>query len=109
MSERDYKLYIHDIIRSIDNILEYTEGLDENGFIKDKKTIDAAIRNFEVTGEAANKLPPDVKTQHPEVPRRDMIDFRNRITHEYFGVSPGIVWQIINKELPLLKQNMNKI
>src|SRR6056297_2588291 len=104
MSERDYKLYIYDIIRSIDNILEYTEGLDENGFIKDKKTIDAVIRNFEVIGEAANKLPRDVKTQNPEVPWRDMIDFRNRITHEYFGISSGIVWQIINKELPLLKQ-----
>ncbi len=109
MSERDYSLYISDILQSIKNIHEYIAGMDESKFKSDKKTIDAVIRNFEIIGEAANKLPDDIRMKTPDIPWRDIIDFRNRIAHEYFGVSVSIVWQIIGKELTPLKDNMEKL
>ncbi|HDT15372.1 MAG TPA: DUF86 domain-containing protein, partial [Firmicutes bacterium] len=87
MSERNYRLYIEDIKKSAEAILEYTAGMDEQAFKADKKTVDAVIRNFEVIGEASNRVPQEIKDKAPEVPWRDIIDFRNRITHEYFGIS----------------------
>jgi uncharacterized protein with HEPN domain len=109
VSERDYNLYISDILQSIKNISEYTSGMDETKFKSDKKTIDAVIRNFEIIGEAANNLPEEIRLKTPAVPWRDIIDFRNRIAHEYFGVSVSIVWQIITKELKTLRDNVEKL
>jgi uncharacterized protein with HEPN domain len=109
VSERDYNLYISDILQSIKNISEYTAGMDETKFKSDKKTIDAVIRNFEIIGEAANKLPDEIRMKTPKIPWRDIIDFRNRIAHEYFGLSVSMVWQIIEKELDPLRNNIEKL
>jgi len=57
MSKREPSLLINDIIESGEKILNYTEGMDYETFIQDPKTIDAVIRNFEIIGEAANRLP----------------------------------------------------
>lgn len=83
--------------------------MDEAKFNSDKKTIDAVVRNFEIIGEAANKLPDEIKIKAPGIPWRDIIDFRNRIAHEYFGISVSILWQIIIKELKPLSDNIKKL
>ena len=57
MSKREPSLLINDIIESGEKILNYTEGMDYETFIQDPKTIDAVFRNFEIIGEAANRLP----------------------------------------------------
>ncbi|MFP4465693.1 MAG: DUF86 domain-containing protein [Candidatus Goldiibacteriota bacterium] len=93
MSKRNINLYLADISDSIDTIVEYTEGMTEKSFASDRKTFDAVIRNFEIIGEAANRIPDDVRKIDDSIPWRDIIDFRNRIAHEYFGVSAGMVWQ----------------
>ena len=62
-----------------------------NDFINDDKTIDAVVRNFEIIGEAANRIPEDFKSNHPEIEWRRMIGFRNRIIHEYFGIDYNMV------------------
>ena len=65
-----------------------------NDFIADDKTIDAVVRNFEIIGEAANRVPDNFKTDHPEIEWRRMTGLRNRIIHEYFGVDYTTVWKI---------------
>lgn len=64
MSKREPSLLVEDIIESANKVLEYTEGFTFQGFTKDSKTIDAVIRNFEIIGEAANRLPEDFKDKH---------------------------------------------
>ena len=90
-------------------ILAYTEGLTFEQFILDNKTIDAVIRNFEIIGEAANRLPEDYKEQHPDVDWNRMRGFRNRIVHDYFGIDYSIVWQIKEVSLPELLAKLKKI
>ena len=68
-------------------------------FIHDDKTIDAVVRNFEIIGEAANRIPEDFKSDHPEIEWRRMIGFRNRIIHEYFGIDYNTVWRIKEENL----------
>ncbi len=67
MSKREPILLIEDIIDSGNNILEYTTNLSFDDFTKDSKTIDAVIRNFEIIGEAANRLPEDFKEKYSEI------------------------------------------
>jgi uncharacterized protein with HEPN domain len=94
MSKRDPKLLIEDILESAGKILDYTKNISYNQFCNDSKTIDAVIRNFEIIGEAANRLPTAFKEENDFIDWRRIIGFRNRIIHDYFGIDYSIVWQI---------------
>ena len=76
MSKRNPKLLIEDIIESGTKILDYTFGFSFEDFIKDGKTVDAVIRNFEIIGEAANRLSEDFKDQYPEIDWHRIRGFR---------------------------------
>lgn len=106
---RNYRLYIEDILECIRKITAYINTKSFEKFSKDDKTIDAVVRNFEIIGEAARQLPQDIKNRYPDVSWQDMIDFRNSIIHEYFGISLKIMWDIIKNELPPLEQKIRKI
>ena len=86
MSKRQPLLLVEDIIDSAEKIFRYTDGLSFEQFSADSKTIDAVIRNFEIIGEAANRLPEEFKDKHPEMDWHRLRRFRNRIVHHYFGI-----------------------
>ena len=100
MSKRDPKLLVGDILDSAGKILEYTKGFNFEDFIKDSKTADVVVRNFEIIGEAANRLPDDFKDPHPDIDWHRIRGFRNRIVHEYFGIDYSIVWLIKESFIP---------
>jgi uncharacterized protein with HEPN domain len=65
MSRRAAPLLVDDIWEAIEKIQRYVAGLDHDTFIKDDKTIDSVVRNLEIIGEAANRLPENFRAQHP--------------------------------------------
>lgn len=109
MPHRDWKLRISDILKAIRNVRTYTEGMSYNDFISDRKTVDAVIRNFIIIGEAANRIPNEVESMHPEIPWKDMRDMRNFVVHEYFGISDKIIWDTIQNDLPPLIQFLDNV
>ena len=102
MSKREIQLLLEDIFEAGNKILSFTENMRLDDFIADEKTIDAVVRNFEIIGEAANRVPDDFKTSHPEIEWRRMIGLRNRVVHEYFGIDYETVWKIRNESIPEL-------
>ncbi len=113
MPHRSWEFRIADIVEAIDNVLDYTKGMSYDQFARDRKTIDAVIKNFITIGEAASHLPEDFIEKHPDIPWRDMRDIRNILVHEYFGVDNQVVWETIQKNLPpilpMIKQIMNSV
>jgi uncharacterized protein with HEPN domain len=109
MSKRDPVLLVEDILESAHKILAYTEGMSYEQFIDDSKTVDAVVRNFEIIGEAANRLPEEFKNRNPYIEWIRIRGFRNRIVHDYFGIDYSIVWQIKETLLPDLIQQLNRI
>lgn len=79
ISNRNPGLLVDDILQSCHRIMEYTEGMSLDAFVNDPKTMDAVIRNFEVIGEAANRLPDTFKDRHPAIDWHRIRGFRNRI------------------------------
>ena len=102
MSKRSPILLVEDIIDSANKILDYTNNLSFEEFTKDGRTIDAVIRNFEIIGEAANRLSEDFKEEHSNIDWHRIRGFRNRIVHDYFGIDYSIVWEIKELFLPNL-------
>lgn len=109
MSKRTPNLLVEDIIDSANKILDYTNSLSFQEFTKDGKTIDAVIRNFEIIGEAANRLSEDFKDQHSNIDWHRIRGFRNRIVHDYFGIDYSIVWEIKELFLPDLIATLKSI
>jgi uncharacterized protein with HEPN domain len=109
MSKGDAKLPIADILEAIAKIKLYTQSHTFETFIIDSKTIDAVIRNFEVIGEAANRLPENFKDNHPQKEWFRIRGFRNRIVHDYMGIDYNIIWTIIENNLDQLDSDLQKI
>jgi uncharacterized protein with HEPN domain len=59
--------------------------------------------------EPAIKLPDNLKQEHPDIEWQDIKDFRNLLTHEYFGIDLEIVWKIIQDDLPVLMNAVREI
>lgn len=75
MSEREIKNLLEDIYDAVTKIINYTRDMSYDDFMQDSKTIDAVVRNFEIIGEASNRIQDDFKTDHPEIEWRRIIGF----------------------------------
>ena len=103
---KDDKVYLHHILEAIESIEEYLNGFNYESFSKDKKTIDAVVRELQIIGEASGRLHAEFGGSHPDIPLRDIRDMRNVLTHEYFGVNAKIVWDTCKADLPKLKETL---
>ena len=77
---------MEDMLDSAVKIKKYTMELTYDNFLEDDKTIDAVVRNFEIIGEAANRIDPDFRIRNPEIEWSRIRELRNRIVHDYFGM-----------------------
>lgn len=91
MSKRNWRLFLEDIIESIELIKGYTKEMNLDSFRNDRKTIDAVVRNLEIIGEAARNIPDEIKDRYQEIDWRGMIGLRNRVINEYFGVIMTVI------------------
>ena len=106
---RTHRMYLEDILTSINRIIEYLQGYTFIQFKRDYKTVDAVIRNFEVIGEAVKNLPPEIKEKHPNLPWAEMYLLRNKVAHEYFGIDYEIIWDVATNHLPENKLQIEAI
>jgi len=109
MSKRPVDLLLDDICEALDRIEQYISGMSFDVFSKDRKSVDAVVRNLEIIGEASNRLPADFKDSHSQIQWHKVVGLRHRIVHEYFGIDLQIVWQILQKDLPSLRQAISQI
>lgn len=103
MSKRSVKLLLEDILEAIKNIKDYTSEISFEEFMGNQKTKDAVIRNFEIIGEVATKLPKEFRENYPQIDWPGIIGFRNVLIHDYFGIDYQIVWTIKTDILPKLE------
>jgi uncharacterized protein with HEPN domain len=98
--------YIKDILDSIEKIEIFTMGLDYDEFVKDVKTQDAVIRNLEVIGEAVKSVSDDIKEKFDDIPWKSIASMRDKLIHEYWGVSLSMVWETIKSDFPLFTKQI---
>ena len=102
--------WLEDILRSIDEISDFLpEKRDFFEFQKDLKTKKAIERNIEIIGEAVNRITNYKNFQIKIQNARQIVGTRNRIAHEYDNISDEVIWTIIVRELPNLKEEILKL
>ncbi|RDC64292.1 HepT-like ribonuclease domain-containing protein [Adhaeribacter pallidiroseus] len=98
--ERSFREYMEDMIESIDKILKYIGTISSvNDFLNNDLVIDAVTRNYEIIGEAANKIPLEIRAKYPEVPWKQMYGLRNFAVHDYHKIDHIILWEIAQDHL----------
>ncbi|MFG6177844.1 DUF86 domain-containing protein [Halomonas sp. THAF12] len=107
--QREWRFYIGDMIGFAEKVLSYTEGLDQDSFLAHDLTYDATLRNLELIGEAATRIPDAVRHQYSQIPWRMIIATRNRLIHAYLGIDDDTVWSIIQDNIPQLLEQLNGI
>ncbi len=103
------KYRLQHILDAIDRIARYTSGKSFEEFISDDMMYYAVVKNIEIIGEAANMLTLDFQTAHPEIPWKMVKGMRNYIVHEYFQIDSSVVWEVVTKDIPLLKSQITHI
>ena len=99
---RDWRLYVDDMISFAEKVLAYTNGLDRQQFDASGLTYDAAMRNLELIGEAATRIPLTVRESASNIQWRQIISMRNRLIYGYLGIDNDTLWSIIQDDVPVL-------
>jgi uncharacterized protein with HEPN domain len=79
---------------------DFVAGKTRTDLDTDEKLALALVRALEIIGEAANHVSPQVRSELPGIPWRQVIGMRNRIIHAYYDVNLDIVWETIRDDLP---------
>ncbi len=103
---RDWTLFMADIEEACEKIIRYTSGMDMAAFMADEMVRDAVLRNLEIIGEAAGKIPAHVQARYPQVDWRAMRALRNILAHAYFALDDATLWDVVANEVPLLLRNV---
>jgi uncharacterized protein with HEPN domain len=104
-SDRDFLLDIVELIETIERHRPETE----EDLIRDEVLATAVIHWIQTIGEAANGVSESLRAEYPEVPWRQIVDMRNLLAHGYRYVDPAIVWQVVVRDLPGLKDEIQEI
>lgn len=108
--EVEVRSWLFDISNAIDEIESFFKDIPHSfsAYQNDIKTRRAVERNIEIIGEALNRI----LAENPSIEisnARRIVDTRNRIIHGYDTVSDQIIWSIIIKYIPVLKQEVNHL
>jgi len=106
---RDYRDSLADIINAIRDIDNFVRGMNFESFVNDKEKIYATIYCLQVIGEAVKNIPEEIKEKYQEIPWRNVVGMRDRLIHGYFTVDFERVWETVKRDLPPLKEAINKI
>ena len=104
---KNIKVFLQDILESINLIEKYTQGLSKEEFL-DKEKDNIQMKDA-IIGEAVNNIPNGLREKHNDIPWREISGMRNILVHEYFGVKMERVWKTTKEDLPDLREKINNI
>ena len=107
--KKNINIFLEHILESISLIEEYTKDRKKSEFIKSKQLQDSVIKRIEIIGEAMKNIPHEFKDIHNKIPWKQIVGMRDILIHQYFGVDLNLTWEVIEKDLPELKKQINRI
>jgi len=92
--QRDFEVYLDDISEACQRIEEYIAGFTYETFVRDDRTVDAVLRNLTVMGEAAKRVPDDMRNRFPGIDWKRVCGLRDVVVHQYPILELEVIWEI---------------
>jgi uncharacterized protein with HEPN domain len=99
---RDPKERLRDILEAIAAIDRYRDR-DRGTFEQDEMLQVWFLRHLQIIGEAARRLPEEIRNLAPDIPWHKIIGMRNILVHGYFAIDLDVVWNAVQRDVPRLK------
>lgn len=101
--------YIEDILDAMEKASILVEGISYDTFASDFRIHFAVAHALHIIGEATKRLPLHIREAYPEIPWRGMAGMRDRIAHGYDRVDLQIVWDVIARDIPQIRPQLEQI
>ena len=108
MKDKD-KIMLQKMDNYIQEILQYTKEMSFDDFHNDQKTINASAFLIGQIGELVIRISDETKKDNFHIPWKDVKGMRNCIIHDYENVDLTVLWYTIEKDLPILSNELNKL
>ena len=102
-------VYLESMREAMARIRRYVGRKRRAAFFADPQLQDALLRNLEVIGEAAGRVSRDLAARHPGIAWRDIAGMRHRLIHGYLKVNLDTVWQAVERDLPRLARQLERL
>jgi uncharacterized protein with HEPN domain len=106
---REFLDFVEDILDGMNKAETLLEGVSYTQFENDFRINFAVVRALEIIGEAAKRLPEDLRQSYPDIPWKGMTGMRDRIIHGYDNVDLEIVWDVVKRDIPQIKPKIEGI
>ena len=106
---RDWRIHVRHMIGFCEKARDRANGVDRAAFFADEFRHESALFNIERIGEAARRVPQEIRDANPHIPWRDVIGARNRIIHEYDRIDESRLWETIRVGIPALLPQLREL
>lgn len=106
---RDDFIRLRHMLDAAKDVVQFAQGKTLRDLDEDRLLELGVLKAIEMIGEAASKISPEVKRLFPDIPWEDIIGMRNRLIHAYFKVDLNRVWVTVTEDIPLLRNQLEKI
>jgi len=101
--------YLQDILDAMIKAEEFITDQQYDTFQRDDKTVFAVVRALEIIGEATKKIPTSVRRRYSDVPWKNLAGMRDKLIHDYMGISLETVWRTVKEDIPAVRQQIADI
>lgn len=109
MNNKSDIVFFEHILDSIAAIEQFSKNITKNELESNRLKRSAIIKEIEIIGEAVKNISQSLKNKHKEIEWKDIAGTRDKMIHHYFGIDINIVWDIVKKDLPILKKQIQQI